>query len=331
MQETLQITTCDNISPRVHQTDNNKSTSLHAIPQIPNPRIHHAAPLTCWTWQYPEPDWFQPFCPPHCQNNGFEHPQCHLLLVLTLPRCSQVLGRPSIQAFPCWCPSCCLSHQFGQSRKCITGGPVTLNCHQSVHHIPNCSKPPEISWSEGCGEEKTPITLKASSEWTVGFCDCPSALDCGRLDVGFVDEWGQIQLPVLWLGRHARLMGRWMPTSMLKFSRMTLWKHSGKSTKLLEKWFSSRTMIWNTQVKRPGPGWKTMDSQSCSGPPNLLTWTPLNTYGIIWNGGLVSMRRLQVEWDGIEAEVCQNLIESMPRRVEAVYKAKGGVHKVLIY
>ena len=43
------------------------------------------------------------------------------------------------------------------------------------------------------------------------------------------------------------------------------------------------------------------------------------------------MRRLQVEWDGIEAEVCQNLIESMPRRVEAVYKAKGGVHKVLIY
>ena len=36
---------------------------------------------------------------------------------------------------------------------------------------------------------------------------------------------------------------------------------------------------------------------------------------------------VQVEWDGIEAEVCQNLIESMPRRVEAVYKAKGGYTK----
>ena len=36
---------------------------------------------------------------------------------------------------------------------------------------------------------------------------------------------------------------------------------------------------------------------------------------------------VQVEWDGLEAEVCQNLIESMPRRVEAVYKAKGGYTK----
>ena len=29
-------------------------------------------------------------------------------------------------------------------------------------------------------------------------------------------------------------------------------------------------------------------------------------------------------WNNIEPEVCQNLIESMPRRVEAVMKAKGG-------
>ena len=29
-------------------------------------------------------------------------------------------------------------------------------------------------------------------------------------------------------------------------------------------------------------------------------------------------------WEGIEPEVCQNLIESMPRRLEAVIKAKGG-------
>ena len=37
--------------------------------------------------------------------------------------------------------------------------------------------------------------------------------------------------------------------------------------------------------------------------------------------------RVQAEWDRIELEVCQNLIESMPRRVEAVYKAKGGYTK----
>jgi transposase len=37
--------------------------------------------------------------------------------------------------------------------------------------------------------------------------------------------------------------------------------------------------------------------------------------------------RVEAEWDAIPAEVCQNLIESMPRRVEAVYKAKGGYTK----
>jgi hypothetical protein len=37
--------------------------------------------------------------------------------------------------------------------------------------------------------------------------------------------------------------------------------------------------------------------------------------------------RVEAEWDKIEPEVCQNLIESMPRRVEAVYKAKGGYTK----
>jgi hypothetical protein len=34
--------------------------------------------------------------------------------------------------------------------------------------------------------------------------------------------------------------------------------------------------------------------------------------------------RLVVEWGKIKPEVCQNLIESMPRRLEAVIKAKGG-------
>ena len=37
--------------------------------------------------------------------------------------------------------------------------------------------------------------------------------------------------------------------------------------------------------------------------------------------------RVEEEWNRIEVEVCQNLIESMPRRVEAVLKAKGGYTK----
>ncbi|KAF9449129.1 hypothetical protein P691DRAFT_668050, partial [Macrolepiota fuliginosa MF-IS2] len=33
--------------------------------------------------------------------------------------------------------------------------------------------------------------------------------------------------------------------------------------------------------------------------------------------------RTQKEWDAIKPDVCQNLIESMPRRVQAILKAKG--------
>ena len=38
-------------------------------------------------------------------------------------------------------------------------------------------------------------------------------------------------------------------------------------------------------------------------------------------------RRTEHEWNKIPASVCQNLIESMPRRVEAVLKAKGSYTK----
>jgi len=37
--------------------------------------------------------------------------------------------------------------------------------------------------------------------------------------------------------------------------------------------------------------------------------------------------RVEAEWDKIPPEVCQNLIESMPRRVEVVLKVKGGYTK----
>jgi transposase len=44
-------------------------------------------------------------------------------------------------------------------------------------------------------------------------------------------------------------------------------------------------------------------------------------------GILELWERTQEEWEKIDKEVCQNLIESMPRRIEAVLKAKGGYTK----
>ena len=44
-------------------------------------------------------------------------------------------------------------------------------------------------------------------------------------------------------------------------------------------------------------------------------------------GILELWERVEKEWEKIGSEVCQNLIESMPRRVEAVLKAKGGYTK----
>jgi len=53
----------------------------------------------------------------------------------------------------------------------------------------------------------------------------------------------------------------------------------------------------------------------------------LADYGVPPRGVLELWDRIQVEWDKIEPEVCQNLIESMPRRMEAVIRAKGGYTK----
>ncbi|KAJ1303022.1 hypothetical protein OPQ81_011223 [Rhizoctonia solani] len=42
-------------------------------------------------------------------------------------------------------------------------------------------------------------------------------------------------------------------------------------------------------------------------------------------GVLELWERVETEWNKIDAKVCQELIESMPRRIQAVLKAKGGV------
>ncbi len=41
------------------------------------------------------------------------------------------------------------------------------------------------------------------------------------------------------------------------------------------------------------------------------------------SGVLELWERVEETWNAIPVEVCQNLIESMPRRLEAVIKAKG--------
>ena len=38
-------------------------------------------------------------------------------------------------------------------------------------------------------------------------------------------------------------------------------------------------------------------------------------------------KRIQMDWEEISVAECQKLIESMPRRIEAVLKAKGGYTK----
>ena len=41
------------------------------------------------------------------------------------------------------------------------------------------------------------------------------------------------------------------------------------------------------------------------------------------------MGQVSEEWNAISSEICQNLIESIPRKIQAVIKAKGGHTKHL--
>jgi hypothetical protein len=94
-------------------------------------------------------------------------------------------------------------------------------------------------------------------------------------------------------------------------------KHMCKKAK---KWFNDHDM----QVL-PWP------SQSPDLNPIEHLWTHLKRrladYETPPKGILELWERVQGEWNEIEPEVCQGLIESMPRRMEAVLKAKGGYTK----
>jgi transposase len=91
-------------------------------------------------------------------------------------------------------------------------------------------------------------------------------------------------------------------------------KHTSKRA---QKWFKDHgftVMIW--------------PAQSPDINPIEHLWVHIKTKLGEWEEppqGIQELwERVQKLWDEIPASVCQNLIESMPRRVEALYKAKGG-------
>lgn len=49
----------------------------------------------------------------------------------------------------------------------------------------------------------------------------------------------------------------------------------------------------------------------------------LSQYSTIAKSESELLQRCEAEWASIAPETCQNLIESMPRRVQAVIKSKG--------
>ena len=53
----------------------------------------------------------------------------------------------------------------------------------------------------------------------------------------------------------------------------------------------------------------------------------LAEYEVPSKGILELWSRVEIEWEKIGAKTCQELIESMPRRIKAVIKAKGGYTK----
>lgn len=91
-------------------------------------------------------------------------------------------------------------------------------------------------------------------------------------------------------------------------------KHTSKKAK---EWFNNHefeVMDWPAQSPDLNPIehlWVTLKRKlaSYSTPPK---------------GILELWERVEKEWDGNDASTCQGLIESMPRRVQEVIKAKGG-------
>ena len=84
-----------------------------------------------------------------------------------------------------------------------------------------------------------------------------------------------------------------------------------------QKWFEDnniQVLSWPAQSPDLNPIEHLWDHFKCQ----------LQKYETSPRGAYELWDRLVEEWNAIAPEVCQNLIESMPRRIQAVIRAKGG-------
>jgi transposase len=94
-------------------------------------------------------------------------------------------------------------------------------------------------------------------------------------------------------------------------------KHTCKKVKAWLEEQEFRTMVWPAQSPDLNP---IEHLWGCLKRSLAEYATPPNGIHELWE-------RIQVDWEEISVAECQKLIESMPRRIEAVLKAKGGYTK----
>ena len=100
---------------------------------------------------------------------------------------------------------------------------------------------------------------------------------------------------------------------------------------------SSRTVTPSTPAKRPRSSSRMVGLKSYHGQHSHQVSIPLETSVNSSNRGWESTQtplrilelweRVQKEWEWIPDSRCRDLVESIPRRVEAVIEAKGGYTK----
>ena len=94
-------------------------------------------------------------------------------------------------------------------------------------------------------------------------------------------------------------------------------KHTCKKAK---EWFANNGMTFLLRPAQPP------DINSIEHLFDYLKRMP-GQYATAPSGILELWERIEKEWEDIPPSECQKLIESMPRRIEAVIKAKGGYTK----
>ena len=121
---------------------------------------------------------------------------------------------------------------------------------------------------------------------------------CDILDVGVEESFEKLDIP-----KEERI-----------FQQDNNPKHISK---LAEKWFEDKgiqVLVWPAQ----SPDLNSIEHLWVHLKRSLLQYSTLSKEVYeLWD-------RLEKQWNKIDPETCQKLIESMPRRIKAVIKAKGG-------